>query len=261
MIPIDYPFVACVSIMIVSLLMTLAWAMAVHDGKVKLRGARMARAEWRWRLLVRDTHVLVRDQTLSWISGEFHDHLGQVLAVVCSAMRQNIAGKSPQQLVNERACYAELLRECLEDVRQWSHCLSGSLVHRGGLREALEAHLAYAATAHQLRCELQFPEKEPDVDPATAHALSRSVQQCLHNTAWHAQASRVMVSVFRPAAGILALDVADDGAGIPEGEVLRGSGMGLATIRERLGQLGGSMVVTTGHGKGFHLFITLKTKT
>jgi signal transduction histidine kinase len=85
----------------------------------------------------------------------------------------------------------------------------------------------------------------------------RIVQQCLHNTAGHARASRVSVKVRLPSPELLILEVADDGVGIAEGEVLRGPGMGLASIRERVRQLGGSVVITTGRHQGLHLLVTL----
>lgn len=246
--------------MLWSLLVAVVWAAAVHDGKLKLQDVRMARLELSWRRIALDERIAVRDQALSWASGEFHDQVGQILSVTRAAMLRNLFRKSRRQLMRETLFHAGLITGCVENVRQWSHSLSGSLVHREGFSGALESHLSYVAAVHELGYELHFPDGEPALDPEVGQTLFRIVQECLHNTTRHAQASRVSVRVSAPEAGLVTLEVADDGVGVPEGEVIIGSGMGLAGIRERVWQMGGSVVITTGHLEGFHLFIKLNTQ-
>ena len=256
-----YLFVAGVTVMLWSLLVAVFWAAAVHDGKLKLQGVRMARLEFSWKRFVRDECISVRDRTLSWASGEFHDGAGQILSVTRSAMLGNLFRKSRRQLVRETLSHAQMLKGCVEDVRQLSHSLSGTLVQREGFSGALQSHLSYVGTVYELAWELHFPDGEPALNPEVGQKLFRIVQECLHNTARHARASRVSVRVSVPAPGLLTLEVADDGVGVSEGAVITGSGMGLAGIRERVWQLGGSVVITTGHQKGFHLSITINTLT
>lgn len=243
--------------MMLSLMIALVWAMAVHDAKAKLRDARLGRRELSWALLAQSERLAGREQALSWVAAEFHDDVGQVLAVLRSAMLCKLSSKSRRQLMEEAVVHAQMILGCADQVRQWSHSLSGTHVQRVGLCQALTSHLAYVGRVHELQYEVQVPDEEPVMDAAVAQALFRVVQQCLHNTACHARASRVCVRLARPCRGIIALEVADDGIGIAEGAVLRGPGMGLASIRERVRQLGGSVVITTGRHRGLHLLVTL----
>lgn len=248
------------TVMLVSMLVTLVWAAAVHDGKLKVRGVRMARLRFSSELALRDERIAVRDRTLSWASGEFHDHVGQVLSVIGSAMLRNLSGKSRLELIREATFHAQMMTGCVEDVRRWSHLLSKGLISREGFRGALDSHLSYVGTIYELAWELEFPEEDLALSTEAGEALLRIVQECLHNTARHARASCVCVRVVGSEAGLLTVEVSDDGVGVAEGAVITGSGMGLMSIRERVWQLGGSVVIATGHQEGFHLFITLKTQ-
>jgi signal transduction histidine kinase len=252
-----YTCVIAGTFMMVSLMIAMVWAMAVHDARARFRAAATGRRERCWALRAEAERLAGREQGLSWAAGEFHDHVGQVLALLRSAMLYKLSSLSRHELVEQTARHAEMIMGCAEEVRQWSHGLSGTLVQRVGLRHALESHLAYVETVHELHCEMQFPDTEPEMNAAVARTLLRIVQQCLHNTAGHARASRVSVKVGLPSPDLLILEVADDGVGIAEGEVLRGPGMGLASIRERVRQLGGSVVITTGRHQGLHLLVTL----
>ena len=78
--------------------------------------------------------------------------------------------------------------------------------------------------------------------------IYRVVQEALTNCARHASAKSIRVNLHgRP--NWLALTVEDDGGGfLPEES--RGRGIGLIGIRERVGELGGSVEIFSQPGKG-----------
>jgi two-component system NarL family sensor kinase len=88
---------------------------------------------------------------------------------------------------------------------------------------------------------MEAPEELPPLPAAVEVACYRIAQEALTNVARHAQAKtcRVHLSVDREA-GMLEVEITDDGAGIPEERV---AGVGLSSMRERAEELGGTLEV------------------
>ncbi|NTV65979.1 MAG: histidine kinase, partial [Oscillochloris sp.] len=81
---------------------------------------------------------------------------------------------------------------------------------------------------------------------ATAHALTRVLQESLANVYKHSAARQVRVSL-RCVAQQVQLDVADDGHGFDLANVP--SGLGLISMRERVAALGGELrIASCDHG-------------
>jgi signal transduction histidine kinase len=88
---------------------------------------------------------------------------------------------------------------------------------------------------------MEAPEELPPLPAAVEVACYRVAQEALTNVARHARANtcRVRLSVDR-GAGMLEVEITDDGAGIPEERV---AGVGLSSMRERAEELGGTLEV------------------
>ncbi|GGM79564.1 sensor histidine kinase [Dactylosporangium sucinum] len=90
----------------------------------------------------------------------------------------------------------------------------------------------------------------PDLPPGVALAAYRVVQEALTNTMRHAAGSSATVSVTAAAGGVLRIEVTDTG-GTPAGT--RGSGRGLAGLRERLAVYGGTLTAGPRPTGGFRV--------
>jgi signal transduction histidine kinase len=88
---------------------------------------------------------------------------------------------------------------------------------------------------------MEAPEELLPLPAAVEVACYRIAQEALTNVARHAHAKtcRVRLSVDRDA-GVLEVEITDDGAGIPEERV---AGVGLSSMRERAEELGGTLEV------------------
>ncbi|NUT38828.1 MAG: sensor histidine kinase [Thermoactinospora sp.] len=88
------------------------------------------------------------------------------------------------------------------------------------------------------------------VDPAAEAALLRIAQGALANAREHANATRVVVTLsYLPDA--VSLDVVDDGAGFDlDAPSAPGRGYGLKAMRNRVAELGGTLVVESVPGEG-----------
>lgn len=245
--------------MLISMFITIVWMAAVHDGKIRLQRLKTARMTFKWQLYLQRERVNVRDQTLAWASGEFHDNIAQVLSVTRASMVRNLMHKSRRQIVRDTLLHADIIRDCVEDVRLLSHSFDESFVARVGLKKALESRVSYIGAAYGLDGFFSYPETEPELSLEEAHVLYRIVQECLHNTVRHARASRVSVRVSCSGGDRLVLEITDNGVGIGPGMVIPATGMGLSSIRERVRSMGGTLDIVTGHGQGLTILITLKS--
>jgi len=97
------------------------------------------------------------------------------------------------------------------------------------------------------------PQDLPALPAATETAAYRIASEALANIRKHADASRATITVAIEG-GTLTLEITDDGRGI--GPVRR-HGVGLASMRERATELGGTCVVEDRPGGGTRVRVEL----
>ena len=182
------------------------------------------------------------------VSREIHDTVTQGLA--SSLLLLEAASRSwPSPAAREDVRSASgMLRQNLADTRSLVHELASPGLETGPLPEALlKAASQYVPGARLL------VTGEPRTIPADArHALLRVVQSAAANTALHASADNLTVTLgFLP--GAVTLDVYDDGAGFDPSSLAPPSdtgGYGLRAMRQRVEQLGGRFSVESSPGAG-----------
>ena len=87
--------------------------------------------------------------------------------------------------------------------------------------------------------KVDAPARLPALPAAVEVAAYRIVQEALTNVVRHACAHTCLIRLALEA-GVLCLEIADDGAGLP---AERRAGVGLRSMRERAEELGGSLAV------------------
>lgn len=102
----------------------------------------------------------------------------------------------------------------------------------------------------------------PDLDPDTVTALYRVAREALQNVGAHARAGQVCVELATVDAGpsrAARLTIADDGAGLPAGDLDRRTDghLGLQLLRDRVAAVGGTLVVASPPTGGTSVVATL----
>ena len=91
---------------------------------------------------------------------------------------------------------------------------------------------------------VDVPEDFPRLSPELETALFRIVQESLSNIYRHAGAAKAWITLARSDAGEISLEIRDNGKGLPDDfSLTRSSGVGLAGMRERMRELGGTLEV------------------
>lgn len=142
---------------------------------------------------------------------------------------------------------ASVARENLAEARRFVRDLTPI---RGTLVEAL----------HRLCPHVEVDGEPYPLTVQTEVALLRVAQGAVANAAEHASASRVAITLSYLGDAVT-LDVVDDGRGFDPSAVVavEGRGYGLASIRGRIAELGGTVFVESAPGEGTAVAVTVPT--
>ncbi len=152
----------------------------------------------------------------------------------------------------------KLLGEALLASRSLTAELSPPVLHADGFLAALRWLAEWMATTHQFTVHLTTDPSAEPTDEATKVFLFRCVRELLLNAVKHAGVSDATVAVTRREAHVEVV-VADQGKGFAVAPRLSrtGTGLGLASIRQRLEYLGGRMDITSAPGQGSRFTLTV----
>ena len=170
------------------------------------------------------------------IARDLHDLLGHTLSVIVlkAELASKLADRDPARAVQEIREVEAISRQALAEVRS---------AVRGYRSPGLEAELSAARAALQAAGVALDAHVEPGtLGPAEEAALALVLREGVTNVIRHAAARRCWVRLERDAGGVR-LEVRDDGRG---GHPTEGSG--LRGMRERLGELGGTLVTEGSAG-------------
>ena len=205
------------------------------------------------------TIVAERDR----IARELHDSIAQVLGIIHLRLRSlepEVRDVPGNGVATEIGDLAELADEAYKDVREAILGLRESITSAEGLEGALDEYLRKYSRQTGITATLSCDgSARRALTPRSEVQLLRVVQEALTNVRKHAGARRASVSLGA-ADGLVTLAVVDDGSGFDPGrlEEALDHGFGLASMRERVEQIGGTLSVDTAPGKGTRVEVRLQ---
>lgn len=203
-----------------------------------------------------------QDEERAWVAREVHDDVAQRIAVLRHELdllqRESGAGDAE----GDRRRF-EGIGEEIEDlgvaVRRLAHRLHPATLDQGDLRLALEQLAEDARRAYGLQVQLDIG-MVPDLrSSGLALVVYRIGQESLRNIARHAGVATAKLDI-RIENGQLVVTIRDDGKGFdssaahPPGKP---QGLGLLSMQERAGQVGGTASITSRVGQGTMVRVVL----
>ncbi|MCY7402253.1 MAG: histidine kinase [Nocardioides sp.] len=180
---------------------------------------------------------------------DLHDGLGPTLSGVAFATdaARNQLRTDPDRADELLAVLRADITRAIAEIRRLVEGLRPPALDELGLVGAIQQHVAtlHSAAGRTLPVTLVVPTVLPALPAATEVAAYRIVIEALTNVVRHAQASAVSVELA-VRDGDLVLAVEDDGG--PTGPWT--PGVGLASMRERSVQVGGTLRTTAGRSGG-----------
>jgi PAS domain S-box-containing protein len=194
------------------------------------------------------------------LARELHDSVSQVLygvglgARTARALldRVSIAPELESSLAEPLDYILSVAEAGLAEMRALIFELRPDSLEREGLVAALTRQAAAAHVRHRLEVHTEFC-REPALSFEAKEALYRISQEALNNVAKHAQARRVELRLVAEDDGIT-LEVQDDGVGFDPQREYPGH-MGLHSMRERVGKLGGMLQIASSPGEGTRVWV------
>lgn len=184
------------------------------------------------------------------IASELHDRLLQVLASLALRLetcRQHLIGR-PQELSRELELMEKATRESMREIRTFLAGNWSADFPPGTLREKISEDLKFLRDG--LGLNVIFDSEPEDWSPPQRieQEVYWVLREALLNVARHAHASSVEI-LLRATGSQMEGSVTDDGIGF-DPAVPAQNGFGLASMRERVAKLGGTLTFESGPGKG-----------
>ena len=227
---------------------------SLHDREIEVRSTEARNRHLAGRL------IAAQEGERHRIARELHDDLSQKLAMLSIDVAQ--LGSAPQERDEFAARVqgiSDRTNEIASDIHHLSYRLHPARLHALGLIPALAALCRDTSRQHPTLVEFQADELRERVDADLALCLYRVTQEALHNVVRHSRAAHATVRLNQRGEQV-SLQVADDGTGF----VLRdceGTGLGLASMRERVAFLGGTLAIETAPGRGTQVNVTARSAT
>jgi signal transduction histidine kinase len=192
-----------------------------------------------------------RDAERKRVMGDLHDGLGPILAGMSMRVQATLRTAPPSEYTELLTDLAAGLAASRTDLRRIVAGITPSTLDDGDLGSALDRLVeSFQRVAGGPQFTLQVAQ-DAVLSPAVQVAVYRSVAEGVTNALRHAAASAIDVQV-QTRCGVVLVDVVDDGVG---GQVV--PGVGLSSLAQRAGSLGGFLKVAAADPKGIHMHLEL----
>lgn len=192
------------------------------------------------------TEINTLEKERSRMAADLHDEVGPVL----SAVKLRINSLDIHNEVDEEEIQKtnEQIDTLLRRMREISFDLMPSSLLRKGLPAALNEFIDYCGKTSVLT--IKFRHTDLELRQTQAINLYRIVQEIIHNTIKHAEATELLIEL-RTEKDMAVLSTKDDGKGFNyEVRSKEATGLGLQNLLRRTEIIGGKMYIESKKGKG-----------
>ena len=204
--------------------------------------------------------VRAQDEERRRIARDLHDSTGQHL-IAATLIAGRIGKTLPAAAQPALRQLEDMLQQSIREVRTVSYLLHPPLLDEAGLALALRHYIEGFQERSSIAVELDISPTVERLAPDTELVLFRVVQEAMTNISRHSGSSTAQIHLMRERAtngDALVLTIKDAGKGMPG---VRGArqlvgqkdaftrGVGLASMRERLEQIGGRLEIDSVVGR------------
>jgi len=199
----------------------------------------------------------IKEQTLSKVSQEIHDNIGQVLSLAKLNLSSIEQANNPA--LHEKIEGAlTLISKSIADLRNLSKTLDPDNISKSGLVSCLKFDLDMIEKTGMYKTSFLMTGDEKNIDSSRQLLLYRITQEAVNNIIKHANARSIDVAIcYRD--NVVNLSIADDGTGFDTTLYPHKQGAGIDNMKNRMRLMGGefSMNSTQPNGTVINLTIPL----
>ena len=198
------------------------------------------------------------ENLMQQFSRELHDNVGHLLT--CLKLELENRKLDNEALYEELATADRYLDETTEQLRLLSRSLNTDFISRNGLIRSMTLEIDRYKLLKKFETSWDYNYQKGTMDTNQELMVFRIFQEILNNTAKHAQAKNLEVSLLsKPSFSLI---MKDNGKGFDSRKTLAGSGAsGLNNIFKRAEMAGLDCIMNTGEAQGTTYRLTEKEKT
>ena len=201
--------------------------------------------------LVSQKLIAAHEQEKTRIARELHDDISQRIALL--GMHLGILKQSlPASATDLEQGIGEIHRQIgdlASDIQVLSHGLHSPKLQLIGLKAAVAGFCEELSNRSDVTIDMQFENIPEALPPEISLCLYRVLQEALQNVLKHSVSRRAHVSL-NGQINTINLTVSDSGNGFDPHAAVRGRGLGLTSMEERLKVVGGQLVIHSQRGRG-----------
>lgn len=203
--------------------------------------------------------IEAQEEERTRIARELHDDIGQRVALLTVGLAGLKRLLPPSEYGIEEA--TKQLRELGDDIQALSHRLHSSKLEVLGLAAAAAGFCREFSDLQKVTIDFRSENVPKELPPETLLSLFRVLQEALQNASKHSGSRNFQVRL-RGGTREIELAVQDSGIGFELEEALKGRGLGLTSMRERLKLVDGELFVDSNPERGttVHVRVPLHPK-
>jgi PAS domain S-box-containing protein len=203
--------------------------------------------------------VEAQEQERARIARELHDDINQRIAMLAVELEQ--LQDSPSEVRSRVEELRKHVTEISKDVQGLSHELHSSKLEYLGAVGGMKSWCKEFGERRGIQIEFKSTQLETSVAPEVGLCLFRVLQEALHNAAKHSGVRRIEVQL-REDSGEIHFVVSDLGRGFDLETAMRGRGLGLASMQERVRLVDGTIEIQSKPmgGTTVHVRVPLRSE-
>ena len=215
------------------------------------------------RLNVSSKLVHAEERVRTRIGRELHDDIEQRLALLAVEAAQG--SRAPSGPADERPSSMLRIQEqasrIAADVQVLAYELHPYKLEYLGLAPVMKSFCEKYGEQHDVKIDFKCHDVPNDLPLDASVSLSQVLEEALHNSAQHGGAHHIGVELFGTSEGVH-LIIHDSGIGFNPQTVMKGPGLGLVAMKERLKLVSGEFSIRSQPGKGstVHACVPLLTR-
>jgi PAS domain S-box-containing protein len=195
--------------------------------------------------------IEAQEQERTRIARELHDDVGQRLALLAIELEQ-VQRPLPDSAFELRTRIGTIRERAVQiatDVQTISHELHSSKLEYLGLFAAVKGFCKEFGEQQKAQVDFSSRDLPTPLSPEISLCLFRVLQEALHNAAKHSGARHFEVQLSGKPEEIL-LTVTDPGKGFDSDTAMKGEGLGLTSMQERLRLVNGQLSIDSQPKQG-----------
>lgn len=195
--------------------------------------------------------IEIKEQTLTNVSRELHDNIGQILSVALMHMNmiiENDSEYSKKELKNIK----ELVNKSLNEIRLLSKIMNGDIFVNTNFIDAVSEDLERIKELKKIKCKLVIEGEVQKINKEHETIIYRILQESISNILRHSHSETITIEIFFTPTNCK-INIMDTGKGFDLETYTKGAG--LVNIKTRTELIGAKFNIISFLKKGTNLMI------